>query len=1630
MAKEILQKSSFGLLRTNPKLSSNVKILVDSQDSVFLESFSANDELSKSKYKRYTVSSQGDYYFDLYRFYNQRVPTQLDDIFSVASKDRSISIKNEFGLQYDDFYQYGAQSKNSTLYTEEFSMFSPLWIEPSNIPDYFIIFRTDDPVSVSTKTLTNQADPATIDLVSNPKHFINNILDKSQIVTSFDLTAKSNIGRYIRNHAGSSLFPESSLMMSYEKNNYAEYNGISVTNPGFTSKSKNLFYDTWPQDKTIIEYESIVTNGFSELGVVSSNILNLEFLFDDNLKSTKYEFYRYFGLFVNAAEYNKFYLDGDSLFSDRFIQSEQIPIPIQNDIGYSTNVEDQVQTNATGIVLYAKQPPISSIAPTSLGGTSAFFASRITSNMPRIGYVKDIKNKFHKIKNDSLYETGTLKLDDNSVNWKDFTGYSTPTNYIDAEFNLEVNGRPSCVIDFQNTPINDDEFRLLFIDTNEIGVNLSILDAFTLTATDSIKATTAESNLYSSLGTKSNIAQAFANCVNTRYEYYPDFVSIRAVNIGSKVCIFSSIPSATWNKIKVSSYSSAVLESQIAINFITGSTGYTLGSYQSSPQPYSTVLGFVATGNFVGGNNNPKAKVKISANSTSLLNNTNYLMTTTTNSKIDTVIPYMDEPVLNVRGEIIGFTDFDNYYTVNITDTEKDIVLTSSQQIPIISLGYNECGLLSVYQFKDFDFDFYSTQYMKTADADRVKLDEWYLGATGPDGATSSFAAAAVGVSGATFWINPIIGSSSSFVENGGYFGLMGIPNLFADTDSVITNEYDRLKENFVKQLVLPSRVSPFISKWVFDDDSVDVRQNPYRLNSSSAFRYPNFGPSFREFSSDAKFYTHEWLYLQKYPPYMNLQEKIDSFSYFNDPINIGSTYTSGTGSTAFGLSTVDGPTNVDLDYFREYFTRETIGVTAVSTQTKYSTFAYGQENRFSETMFRGVKAVIKPKVDYENVNYNIQELKFQKSTKYNDYKFAAILSLADNGLGYTVIENERYKTVTLLVQAGLMDNLFTKLGSAATGSTAPSDHFIDRTLLYTLRDKLVPLNGQTLIGATGYQPDNFDLSGAIGSWENTLSDGFLVHGVQNSENNSYANFVLEMQTNSDGSYNDLYIDVGSLVPNKTWVFSGISNVSQNSFNCQNILEYVSPYIPPGTLATYQPPFDQSPYVPANLNPTLFGPSGLWMISPIYLNGGYAGYAGIVNDLSFAQLASEFNRGNPDINYITYKTDGTIVNNDKILELSIPFENFKANYLTPGEDTNIPQEINTLSSSDIAGYQMNSMERAELNILSRYNGRYQPKFNDVFYFKDYYENSDSVKGTQYWGFSKYHNLEFNLEEPKFGQIDGLFYNKVNPENAQGILTLSTASSNPSLYPKIDEIAINKRNLYSFMSNWDIDYYIQNITRSVEQSVPGYKGSKENKAFFGSKMMNIPDTITLNNFDIVELSDISGGLINADNEPESVVQSIIETSIPRTAAEVLSSLASDPISKSNLVLDVFVTKALTKFLRSDGFDTEFNTYINPLFSFGEAGLDDDINAYIINNIYSRYVVKKITFYENQFANNVNSLPIVELDLTNLELLTKGYSINENVSIKFSNTSPLNFRLIYNIPKLNNYSISFIVELSKK
>ena len=244
-------------------------------------------------------------------------------------------------------------------------------------------------------------------------------------------------------------------------------------------------------------------------------------------------------------------------------------------------------------------------------------------------------------------------------------------------------------------------------------------------------------------------------------------------------------------------------------------------------------------------------------------------------------------------------------------------------------------------------------------------------------------------------------------------------------------------------------------------------------------------------------------------------------------------------------------------------------------------------------------------------------------------------------------------------------------------------------------------------------------------------------------------------------------------------------------------------------------------------------------------------------------------------------------------------------------------------------------------------------------------------------------------------------------------------------------------MYSFLSNWDIAYYQKNLNRKTKKSVMGYRGSIENKAFFGSKMLTIPDEIRLENFSIIQSGDLVGGDANIQNVDETVIQSNTQQHAISAEPRVISEFRQNRRRKEKLKqknkfleLKVYSDKALIKYLRSDGIDAEFIKYINPDFSFGEDGLDDDIEQYIINNVVPRYSIKRIIFYENQFANNVNSLNTIELDLSNLELLQKGYKISENVQIKISTDSPLNFKLIYTIPKLDNYSISFKVDLEKK
>ena len=70
--------SSFGVLRTNPKITGNVKITVDASENLWLNSIDSNDEMSKNQYKGYRLSSEGDFANDVYTFFNNgKTPTNF-----------------------------------------------------------------------------------------------------------------------------------------------------------------------------------------------------------------------------------------------------------------------------------------------------------------------------------------------------------------------------------------------------------------------------------------------------------------------------------------------------------------------------------------------------------------------------------------------------------------------------------------------------------------------------------------------------------------------------------------------------------------------------------------------------------------------------------------------------------------------------------------------------------------------------------------------------------------------------------------------------------------------------------------------------------------------------------------------------------------------------------------------------------------------------------------------------------------------------------------------------------------------------------------------------------------------------------------------------------------------------------------------------------------------------------------------------------------------------------------------------------------------------------------------------------------------------------------------------------------
>ena len=378
--------TSFGLVRTNPKLTGNVKLVVDTNQNLYFESIEASSELANDKYKAYPIDPTSQHDSNLYRFFsNGNTPESI--VFGVKTNVALDSTSSNFADQYD-FSEYfsGARYCISKNYSERFKYFAPLYLN-KEVPEKFVIFKIPGashlPIS---ETKANYP--------YNKAEHLKSLLDGAQIVKTFDLGVDSHIGKYLKKMQSNPLFPSAALNFPFNRGLLASYSGIAYKVGCYTEKFENL-QDLIIGGKTITDFEEYVTLGYERNSVIYPNILNLEFLFDDS--SDDFEFNRYFGIYCNTVDLAE--LDFD--LSDHAALSLNTPT-ITDPNAYEYAQTPFTQTNTNGLDLkFHSIPTAVSTALAELDGAGIITIEDKLGNLHKVTQANILDSKL-KISSKSI----------------------------------------------------------------------------------------------------------------------------------------------------------------------------------------------------------------------------------------------------------------------------------------------------------------------------------------------------------------------------------------------------------------------------------------------------------------------------------------------------------------------------------------------------------------------------------------------------------------------------------------------------------------------------------------------------------------------------------------------------------------------------------------------------------------------------------------------------------------------------------------------------------------------------------------------------------------------------------------------------------------------------------------------------------------------------------------------------------------------------------------------------------------------------------------------------------------------------------------------------------------------------
>lgn len=1553
------------ILRTNPKLSTNVKLIV-SDEEMYLESINASSLLASSNYKKYLIKESGSYAYDLAKFWRLN-STPLDLAFKTKRDYSDFSILDSYEKQYEESYSYGTTLNYSKLYDDSYRMFAPVWLD-KNIPSKFVIYRIEDPINSTTFSNTNNLSR------------INEMLSKATLIKTIDLSKNSKVGKYLRNYVGDDSFPESSLTVSFNKDEQTLYNGIDLLKGGFASKGEYQYKDTVDIDKPLIEYNQFITDGFYRNSIACANLINLEFLFDDE-ESLEFSINRYFGIYVDEHKIG-----------------EGVVENIDRDLVKFSNISHGLDLN--GSADYHSIP-----------------SSDLYGKIPMLGWVKSFSN-YHNVKNGSSWDYSNLelKIDTNNQDYSLFTGIKKTSKSVELTKNEEA------VADFLkirviDNPIDGDEFgihslkRQKFIisvvtniDTanatieDEIGTQLVVVSGATVKETlENIIANWSFSKYTPTLELSKGKYQISIKENKYYFEENHDFIPVNS--LGSTILKIEraytsmKIVENTFscdNSINKGKFSKNTFSGNGSLNNVANSISNMIESktrfetilkdnviYVKSPikgynRKLATFLLKVGNSQFLEIENGEDITNSLSISNTHLLSQTAYILSGGSNLNESVYIKEDDVNQINI-GEYL--LDIDNSFNKIIDivedsrtiDSEFNLLILENKNKGVsgISNVYKdfklEWGMFSAYDIYDFNFDFYDTS---NSNLKELELED---DITYPNVATNP---------SAYDDLESLNEESLDYFSN-----LVPILNDEKTDDSIlekIYSEYDRLKENYTTDFSTISRIIPTINKWCLKD-SKNVRENPYYLNVNEAFGESNFSPNLEAEGRDVNKMTHEWFYIDKLPTYVNSSNNNDVFSYVNLAKDIE-------------LSIADLK-SVDFNYFKAYFLGTgqldtTVNATFNKTEVfkKYSIIENGSLQGFASTIFKGLKFI--PKIR-KRLNNEITK-EFIKNSEFNGYRFTSCLITkidgnVPNSLDVSVIENKKFKTITLALELNLSDSSF---------------KYLNRKLLYELDHKVENNNyaNSTISGA-------LDLNSV-----NLPSTGFTdVEGIT-AANGSIPRFTTQILKDPvTGNYNDLSITIGNL----TYVLTVADVMSDNLIKVS------------GGLKIGNPPVTQ--------------PSQYYSLNDYksatyeYNAGGVFAHKAVLELLSANNIANLLNNTN-SAKYVTVDETGNEILNRFSLEVEDGVELIKTSNLYAEIDINKPKSFKL--SNQVIGYDIQN--RAEyFAFLVRQNGRYTVDMTPVITFSEPFSmhKIDTDWTSEYYDSNIYNyditdvdlnnltsglykklngcgvlfnvgEIKDNAHDSNWGVIKNHFFHKVNEINAEGVIKLSEADDLLPKYQLINEIAIDKKNKNVFKSRWEDDYYIRNLDGGKFTSIPGTKNIIEEKSYIASSVIKTGEAYDLFNFTSQKFE-----TIEELNDIKALGNSVNEINFVETDTAVIA--------------DFYLEKTLTRFLDNKGIRKTINKYVSVEDSFGRIDtLDDDVNRYITENILNLYSISSIDLYVLESKKITTSIE----SATSLSTIGTGnYEVNNNYSFKLDPTNPLNFRLIYNKRLGFSYEIRPLVKI---